>query len=154
MNKIVQIVPKSVISLFIFSLLFTLSAPSAFADFDITTVRGKVLGPDNKPLKHAKVVVTCGGDTEKDKTNGDGKYSVKFRGRHTCEAGDTATITVSKDGVTGSTTGIVQEKKNGRFVDRNFLIAPNITVPEFGLMTGSITALASAGLFLKMRRRS
>ncbi len=121
-------------------------------NFDITKVRGTITGPDGKPFKHADVTVTCDGETKSTKTGGNGWYNATFHGINTCDEGDTAYITASKDGISGSATGVVVEKKDGRFVDRNFSII-NFSVPEFGLFTGAIALIGSAGTFYALRKR-
>lgn len=154
---------KRIITLF--ALSFTTLTLSLFAipvvahaqtkpSFEITTVRGQITGPDGNPFKLADVSVSCDGQTKTTKAGGQGRFIVVFVGRNTCEAGDTATITASKDGVTGSTTGIVQERRDGRIVDRNFsVVNMNVSVPEFGTITGAIALIGSAGTFFALRKR-
>jgi hypothetical protein len=139
------------ISLLSFSFMLV---PTASADFDITTIRGEIMGPDGQPFKRADVSITCDGETKTDRTNNQGKYRVRFFGTDHCDVGDVASITVSKDGLTGSATGTVEERRDGRFVDRNFSVVDfAVNVPEFGLLTGAAAALTSVGAFLTLRRR-
>lgn len=152
MRKVLSI-PLFVLSLLILG-VFTpkLNIAHASPDFDITHVSGQVTGPDGKPFKDADIVIICDGQTDNTKTRGNGNFNKIFIGKNTCEAGDTVTVTATKDGVSGSGSGIVVSRRDGRFVDVNFSVI-NFSVPEFGLLTGAVALIGSAGTFYALRKR-
>lgn len=144
-------------ALALFTLLFSFTplfiTASAAPDFDVTIIRGTITGPDGLPFKKADVVISCDGKTKNAKTNNQGKFYEIFAGKNTCEAGDTATVTASKDGVSGSASGVIELRRDGRIVDLNFSVFNfNVNVPEFGLLTGFFTAAGSVAVFLKTRK--
>jgi len=121
--------------------------------FDITTIRGQIMGPDNKPLKLANITVTCDGQTKHTITGANGKYVVIFFGKNVCAAGDTVTVTASKDGNSGSGTGTVDLKRDGRFVDVNFSTL-SFSVPEFGTLPGAVALISATGIYFALRRKN
>jgi hypothetical protein len=155
MNKIAQYyIAPLLLCIFAFAVTPFSQKAEAATNFDITTIRGTITGPDGNPFKFARVTAICDGITKNSITNGQGKYLFIFTGRDTCTQGDTVHITVSKDGVTGSTDSVVQLLRDGRFVDRNFSAGSfALNVPEYGLATGTITVMASIGAFLFIRSR-
>lgn len=149
---------KSTKSIFFVTLLSLLvlvfpNTTNAADPFDITTIRGQIKGPDNKPLKLANITVTCDGQTKHTITGANGKYVVIFFGKNVCAAGSTVTVTASKDGNSGSGTGTVQLKHDGRFVDVNFSTL-SFSVPEFGALPGAIAAIGATGIYFALRRKN
>ncbi len=149
-----SLLPKTISLLSFLTLLsFIFISPVQAQTANITTIRGQILDDEGQPFKFAKVQVNCDGKTQNSITSGQGKYIAIFAGNN-CGIGDPVTVTATKDGKSGSSTGIVQNRRDGRIVDVNFsVVSFNINVPEFGLLPGAIAALGSAGAFLAIRRR-
>lgn len=159
MIKLQKLSQYAILPLILLSLLLATPVSTAYAiidNFQITRVRGQAIDGDGHKIVLADVSATCDGQTKTAKTNGQGKFLVVFFGKDICEAGSIVTITITKNGLTGTGSGPVQITRDGRIVDRNIFLSGPITVaavPEFGATTGAIAAIASIGVFYMMRRR-
>jgi hypothetical protein len=143
----------SLLALFSLVLFFAPVHTYAATIFNITTLRGQILGSDGKPLRLADITAVCDGHTQHAITGANGNYVVIFVGQNVCEAGDTVTVTATKDGHSDTGTGTVQVNKDGRFIDLNFSTI-DFSVPEFGFFPGVLAAIASAGAYLALRRKN
>jgi ribosomal protein S17 len=146
----------SLISLFF--IVFAKSATPTFAcegchDIPETKISGKVKDQDHKKVVGAQVTTVCTHDSQNynktTTTNGQGKYEVIYPSNQ-CDDGDSVTVTATKDGATGTDTGIVRERR----CLRDIAIINIILVPEFGLITGAFAALTSAGAFWVMKKKN
>lgn len=108
-------------------------------------ITGKVT-TNGIPVNGAKVTVVCNGNTENATTNRKGSYSVNFNGK--CSNGDNVTVTAVDGSLSGSNSGTV---KNGSCSSDVTII--NVSVPEFGLITGITALTLGGGSFLFTRRR-
>lgn len=144
------------LSLALIALSFVVSAPvvsAATPSFNVSTIRGQIIGPDNKPFKIATVTVNCNGISKNTVTGVQGRYIAVFTS-NTCKAGSPVTVTAVKDGVSGSGSSTVQLRRDGLFLDLNIsMLNLNMSVPEFGLIPGILAAITSAGAYIGIKRR-
>ncbi len=141
MNKI----PALLISMFLMSMVL---APMTWAD-PSTYIYGVIHDNENMPIVHAKVAVQCGSTKIDQNTDGDGEYKIL---NIECAPGDTAYVTVTKDGVVIGTG-------SGTIDDMNILnININIdeydgdaSIPEFPV--AALPALLSMFSFGLIRKR-
>ena len=127
---------------------FLFAAPTfAQESTTVTYVAGKVTTNSN-PAVGAAVHVVCNGHPFDTTTNGGGDYLAQYNPSD-CANGNGVTVTASKNGQTASSNGTVNH-----WVATIDLAIVNIDlpVPEFGLITGGIAALTSAGAYWKMRK--
>ena len=155
------------IKFFAFSILLLsfIITPVAYARVAVTNaeVLGKVKDCDTK-LPHVNVTATCGGQTlsgSTGSTGGDlGKYSITFYGNASCVNGSLVTVTALVGGNNYTNTGTIGTYFPILFSDKAKVdIQTNSncgepTVPEFGLLTGALAALGSAGSYLLLKKRS
>ena len=121
---------------------------SAFADDGGTsTIAGTVSGKGG-PVSGASVSVTCDGNTLGSGTTVAGAYIVNFPSSE-CPAGDTASVTATKGGASGSNSGTV----NALGADINLAIIPVSIVPELGALTGAGAAILGGAAFMVVRRK-
>jgi hypothetical protein len=117
-----------------------------------TLVTGVVKDSNRHFVSGAQVSVVCTHNlvntTKTTTTNFLGLYFVNYPSSQ-CDDGDKVTITASKDGLTGTNTGIIKEKKC--FMDIGFVKV--VLVPEFGLLTGALAAISSTGALLFLKRK-
>lgn len=106
-----------------------------------------VVSDANGVVKHAKVTVTCGSKTKKDNTNNGGYYHVKFN-QSDCPVGSTVTVTATKKGKSGTTSGTV----NGSTLKLNLNIS-SVQVPEMGTYAAMGAVAAAGGSYFFIRRR-
>lgn len=113
-----------------------------------TVVAGIVYESDNiTPVPGASVEIECDGATGSATSIGDGSYTVNFTGT-SCDVGDTAYVTATKDEQSGTASGLV----NDWIVVRVAVV--NVSIPEFGAIAGITTILASGISFLVIRKRT
>lgn len=133
-----------------------LTASQAFAQTALiaqTWVSGTVYGPDNTPVSGGSTNVNCGGTNKVATINSDGTYAVSFT-QDECSAGDTASATASTSEGSGSSSTTVQNTSvNGPIVDLDIAVI-DINVPEFGVIGGALTGLASVGGYLVMKAKN
>ena len=145
---------NGLISLFVvslFSILFLMSHSSVYAnEIDFTLVAGQVKGENGRPLSNANITAVCEGITKSTKTNGGGLYEVIYQS--TCDTGSMVTVTAEKDGIGGSASGTVRDFMNFHKVDIDIAII-SFSVPEFGLIPGTVAAFTSAGSFYILKKR-
>lgn len=124
---------------------FFTAVPNVFAVSN-TEVRGNINA--NGWVSGLTVTVSCNGNVSHPVTDGFGLYVVDYTHLQ-CGKYKPVTTTVTFNGQTQSKTVLVSAQYTAT-LDFNF--AP-IGVPEFGLITGIITTLTSAGAFLMLRRK-
>lgn len=123
----------------------------AHAVVNETVVNGQVKDASNNPINTASVSIICNGATINTSTDASGKYSATFDGT-ACPEGTTVTVHATKGGQNGSGSKAVKKVYDDGSVIIN-LVLINISVPEFGLLTGVITTLASTGAYLFLKRK-
>lgn len=102
------------------------------------TVSGSCVGKNNQVYTSTSVV-----------SGSDGSYSIVMNGN--CQAGGSFTVTATKDGKTGSTSGTLQATNNN---GHNIGLADvSIALPEMGFVTGTAAVLVAGGAFFVIRRR-
>ena len=119
---------------------------SSFALSAKTDITGVVTN-NNSPVNGAKVVVVCNNNSRKDTTDASGSYLVQFPAKQ-CPAGDKATVVATKGnkgGSNGATIHADTTKLNVNII--------NISIPEFGLITGIAASVIGGGAYLVIRRR-
>jgi hypothetical protein len=138
-------------SLVVYLALVVLMAASVYAVDDgegTTLVGGQVTTMDHvTAVAGANVEVDCNGNIETTTTEYDGSYVV-FYDKDDCAYGDTALVTASKDGASGSKSGPVEQW--GVFD----VAIVNVSIPEFGLIAGSAVLAGSVVLFAVMRKNN
>ena len=135
--------------------VFTVSMRTAFAVpplFQVGVVAGVVSAPGGGPSVGANISVLCNGNTLNTTTDGSGLYEVSFTGG-VCEAGQNVTVTASKGGLTGIKNGTMQANGQAGYVKIDVAIVNIPLVPEFGLITGAMTFLASGGVLFLIKKR-
>jgi hypothetical protein len=120
---------------------------SAFAEGGQSDIAGTVTSKGN-PVSGASVSVTCDGHTLTSGTTVAGAYLVQFPASD-CPAGDTANVTATKSGASGSNSGTV----NALGADINLAIVNVSIVPELGALTGVGAAVLGGAAFMAVRRK-
>lgn len=119
-------------------------------------VEGVISGPDDNAVVGANITVVChnaGGDqTKNTTTDGDGFYIVEYT-NYQCVAGDKVNVTASKDGQSGTREGEMEDEGTVGRVHLDVAIINIPMVPEFGLITGGLALMTSAGSLFFLRRR-
>ncbi|HEY5441946.1 MAG TPA: hypothetical protein VIJ68_00225 [Candidatus Saccharimonadales bacterium] len=118
----------------------TFAAPAS------TDVSGVVTN-NGHPVANAQVRVTCNSKTKKVATDSSGTYLARFKAS-VCPNGSTVTVNAKKHSQTGANSGTVSsltEKLNVALV--------NVSLPEFGLLTGGAAILIGGAAFAVVRRR-
>jgi len=127
-----------------------------------TLIKGKITFADSGDVaKWADVTVTChheddGTDytrTTHSLNNGPWKgwYFVYFP-QTQCEAGDEVTVTATKNDLTGTVEGLVEDFLSQRCYDLDLARVDVPLVPEFKTIIGMLTALGALGVFFVVRR--
>jgi hypothetical protein len=125
-----------------------LMLPAAtFAASATTDVTGTVTN-NGVGVSGAKVEVICGSNDKKTTTGTGGAYLVTFKAAN-CPDGSKATVTATVGKKAGVNTGKV--KQDGS-VYLNVAVV-NVSLPEFGVITGIGAALVGGAAFLVIRRR-
>jgi len=115
------------------------------------TVIAGVVKYKGRPVRHAKVTVTCNGNSRTAYTGPFGGYSVTFRPASQCRVGSTLTVTAVK----GSESGVGNGKVRGASCRFDVaLVNVAVALPEMGTLTGSAAALTAGGAFTVIRRRN
>lgn len=128
-----------------------LSASQTRAQSIDTIIKGTVKDGAGTAVSGASVSVTCDGVTRSTTTNSSGDYLVMYS-RAECAQGDNATATATASEGTGSADGTVQRYNYGPGLDLDIAII-NISVPEFGMVTGMVTAIGSGLAYLGLKRK-
>ena len=111
-----------------------------------TKVRGVVTN-NGKPVKNAKVTVICKNVTKYAETDRHGDYEVTYR-KDKCPVGSTVHVTATKrrlGGVSSTTVAGATARVN--------LAVVNVSVPEFGAVTGAAAVGTGVGALLYIRSR-
>jgi len=118
-----------------------------------TVITGTVFGPDGTPVNSGSVSVQCGTASLATQSRPDGTYGVTFS-QNNCKVGDTAAASASTPEGSGSDSEVVQNSVvNGPIVDIDIAVI-DITVPEFGLVGGMITAIGAVGTYMYMKTKA
>jgi hypothetical protein len=112
-----------------------------------TDITGVVTN-NGQPVSGARVTVVCNSFNKQDQTDETGTYLVTFEAKQ-CPAGEKATVVASKKNMGGTNSGTVDKITN----KLNIAIV-NVSVPEYGLITGIGATLIGAGVFLTARRQT
>lgn len=145
---------KKVFSIVVAVALFVVFTGQANAQtFQVGIVQGLVSGSDNNPLVGADIQVDCNSVIKNTTSNASGFYSVQYANEG-CDDGDTATVTATKDGQTGIADGVLQDEGTIGFLNLDVAVIHVPVVPEFGLITGGIALLTSAGSYYVFKRRA
>ncbi|CAN5191184.1 hypothetical protein BH09PAT2_BH09PAT2_01520 [soil metagenome] len=136
---------------FILSFLFFFFASQSMAQSIDTVIKGTVSDSNGAGVNGANVSVVCDGVTRNTTTTSVGDYLVMFS-RAECAQGDNATATATASEGTGSNDGTVQRFTFGPGLELDIAII-NISVPEFGMVTGVVTAIGSGIAYLGLKRK-
>ena len=137
--------------------VFAAIALIGFASADTAAVAGKIYNSDySATIPGASVNVTCNGTTHTTTSLADGSYAVTFDSNNfePCAVGSTVQVGASKDGMSGQSSGIVNDGSN-IFLDCNidFAVVNVALIPEFGILIGTITIMGALVAFFVIRRR-
>jgi len=112
-------------------------------------VAGTIYNSDfTEKISYADVNVECNGIELYVMSKEDGTYVADFTGTG-CSVGDTVNVYACKDGMgCGRNGGVVNEW--GATLD---VAIVNVSIPEFSLAVGIITALSAVGIFFILRRK-
>jgi hypothetical protein len=111
-----------------------------------------VFNSSNEPVNGGSITVRCGSSTKVATIESNGHYGVSFT-QSQCKSGDSASATASTSDGSGTNSTTVQNTNvNGPVVDLDVAVI-DITVPEFGMIGGAVTALGAVGSYLVMRAR-
>lgn len=124
--------------------------------FDTTIIAGTIYDSSNARVNGDKdferVTVTCNGVVKTGDIGSNGGYTVTFRSNQ-CKEGDSVTTSaVTESGSGSNTTRVYGDDEEGPCGDTDVTVL-DVSVPEFGLIGGIFTALASVGGYLKLRKR-
>ncbi len=128
--------------------LFVISMVSATSA--MTIVAGVVYDDEGIVVDGAEISVMCNLNEINATSLSDGSYAVEYL-ENLCDTGDEVTVTATADEGYGVGSGVVMDKGLYPGVDINLSII-NVVVPEFGLVIGLMTLLASAGIFFMVRK--
>jgi len=127
------------------ALLFIPAATASATGF--TDVSGVISFNGTHVGKNIVVTVNCNGNVLTDKTDKTGTYLVQFT-KQQCPKNSTVHVSATVNGITGNSTGKAKKDTN-----RLNVAVVNVSVPEFGVITGIGTMVAAGGAFLVIRRR-
>jgi len=117
-----------------------------------TWVSGTVVGSDSSPVNSGSVFVQCNGFSRNATIQANGTYAVSFP-QTECITGNTVTASASTSEGSGANSAPVQDTNvNGPVVDLDIAVI-DISVPEFGLIGGIVSAMGAAGAFMYMRAK-
>tara|TARA_B100001971_G_scaffold210177_1_gene235125 strand:- start:222 stop:662 length:441 start_codon:yes stop_codon:yes gene_type:complete len=145
-----------ILGLFLISMIGVVSAE--------TMIAGKVYNDDHSDtVTGANITITCNTHIKTTTSNSVGDYGVTYleTGIESCNDGDNLSVNAicANADCTGVISGntIVGENTVGGtiindVVDTWDLAIVNISVPEFGLLIGVLTALSAVGIFAFVRR--
>lgn len=100
-----------------------------------------------KPVRHARVTVVCNNHAKTTTTDKNGAYSVTFKPGQ-CGVGSKVTVVATKSGSGGVSTSTV----TAGTIKLNVAIV-NVSLPEFGIITGFAGGAAAVAAFFVIRRR-
>lgn len=132
--------------LLIISVMFlsTLSMASAYS-----IVTGHVYDVSASPVIGATVVVTCNSLNKTATTNSLGIYSVLFTD-DLCPFNTAVHVVATKDSASGSNNGFTCE--SSEICDIPIALV-NVTIPEFGVIAGTVALLGAVGVIVYRRQR-
>jgi len=143
---------KHIASLFLLSALFVFNVSWVSANNSNSTntrVRGNVYDQTaGVPIGGLTITVTCNGVTKTDATDGNGLYVVDFT-KAECDKYEPVSASATFNGENANMSVLVSST-NTATMDLNFGL---IAVPEFGMVTGVISAIGSGVAFLGLRKK-
>lgn len=132
--------------------IFSASASPARADhLQVGVVEGLVAKQDGTAANGASVEVLCNGFTLNTTTDSTGFYIVNYDPGQ-CQVGEPVLVTATLGGQSGDNVGVMSDAGMVGHLRLDVAIVHVPLVPEFGLLTGALTALTSGGLFLLKKR--
>jgi hypothetical protein len=141
----------------IFALVTAVSAKAVsavtFAPVQVGVVEGLVIKPDNTAAVGANVNVVCNGTPLSTTTDASGFYFVQY-GNGVCVAGQTVTVDATLGSLHGSKSGTMSAEGYNTYVKLDVAIVNVPMVPEFGLITGALALVTSAGSMVILRKRT
>lgn len=136
-----------------FAMAAALMTGSALATVQVGVVEGLVKNPDNTAAVGASVDVLCNGTTLNDTTDGSGFYFVQYADG-VCVEGETVNVSATLGGLTGNNSGVMTASGYTEGLKLDVAIVHVPLVPEFGLITGALAMIGSAGSFLVLKRKN
>lgn len=134
-------------SIFLFKGGFAYAAPPK------TIFEGTVTMPGPTPVSGANILIVCSHGAVSHQlsttTGANGKYHLEFSIPN-CTPNSHVVLTATKGSFSKSVTGSAGNPNDITVLDVLFQTA---AVPEFGMISGVVAMIASAGYALKMRRR-
>lgn len=120
----------------------------AISNPSVTDVSGVVTNNSNgNPISGAKVTTVCDNTSLSDTTDSTGTYLVQYSATD-CPNGAKATVIAVDGNLGGTNSGTI----NALTAKLNVGII-NVSVPEFGLITGAAGLLVAGGAFAIIRQR-
>jgi hypothetical protein len=120
------------------------------SDSTCTEVDGTITNASHAGVVGATVTVTCDGHTLQDTNNVGDVYAVFFS-QADCPPGAVASVSATKGGASGSSSGSVSP--TGLPVIVNVAVVSVSLVPELGVITGLGAAIIGGGAFLVIRQQ-
>jgi hypothetical protein len=120
----------------------------------IVAVKGNITysGDTNNLIPGADVVVVCNGNTLRATSSNSWGYRVTFFD-YQCPEGSMVNVTATKNGLSGSNTGIVQQGGVVPWLNVAIINVSINVVPEFGMIAGTMTVLSALAVFFVIRRK-
>lgn len=126
--------------------LVMLMPASSFALAAVTDVTGTVTD-NGSPVVNAHVIVICKNVVKRDYTDGSGTYLVQYKST-VCPLGSPISVTAVKGNAGGNNYG-----KANKVTNKLNVAIVNVSLPEFGLITGIGAAIVGGAAFMFVRRR-
>lgn len=119
-----------------------------------TVVTGVVYGTNGNPVSSGSVNVTCGSGNQTVSIISNGSYQATFS-QSQCKTGNTASANANTSQGSGANSAPVKNTAiNGPAVDIDISVVNiNLSVPEFGALTGILSMAGAAGTFLYNKRK-
>lgn len=147
MKKYLTIVRATTLSVMLLTLITLTVTGSVSAATKTATGKVQTSAPAN--AVGASVIVSCNALSVPTTTDSNGDFSVPFD-TDDCAVGDTVTVNASLNGESASAS---QTVGNGAVVNFSVIRLAPIAVPEFGLITGIVSAVGAGGAYLGMRKK-
>jgi hypothetical protein len=131
----------------IFGMMFLLTI--GFVSAYNTQVLGTVTDGADNPVEGADVTVLCNDIPRYDVTDVNGNYLVSYP-QGDCGFNTPVHVTATFEDVTGENDGLTCVSKEECYGISVALV--NVTVPEFGLIAGTVAMIGALGIFLYRRK--
>lgn len=148
---------KLVSGLTLSAFAFFVSASMAMAQvplFEQTLITGIVYGSDGNPVNGGDVTIRCGTGSINAPIQSNGTYSIFFP-QTECKAGDTANVHAFTAGGEGTNSAPIEDTTvDGPVINLDVaIINVNISVPEFGALTGLVSMIGAAASFVYLKSK-